>query len=68
MQREDLIRLAREAAAGPHRPSYCEDPATFEPHEWVLEAMERAYNRGVRDGAAAAGSSVLGPAARKVGK
>lgn len=55
MKREDLIKLAREAAGGPHRPGYCDDPATFEPHEWVLEAMQRAYNRGRDDGAGAAG-------------
>jgi selenocysteine lyase/cysteine desulfurase len=52
--REDLVTLAREATAGVHRPSYCENPASFDPHEWVLEAMqrayERAYERGVRDG------------------
>lgn len=50
MNREDLIKLAREAARGPHRPSYCTNSATFEPHEWVLEAMQRAYNRGRDDG------------------
>ena len=61
MQRDDLIKLAREAVAGPHRPSYCDSPATFDPHEWVLEAMLRAYNRGVRDGARAAGSTALYP-------
>lgn len=50
IQREDLVKLAREAAAGTHRPSYCENPASFDPHEWVLEAMERAYRRGLADG------------------
>lgn len=50
LQREDLVKLAREAVGGPHRPSYCENPASFDPHEWVLEAMERAYRRGRIDG------------------
>lgn len=50
MLREDLIRLAREAVGGVHRPSYCDNPASFDPHEWVLEAMQRAYNRGRDDG------------------
>ena len=59
-RREDLVTLAREAAAGVHRPSYCSDPADFEPHAWVpeamrldfeppawvLEAMRLAYGRG----------------------
>lgn len=27
------------------RPSYCEDPASFEPHPWVLEAMQRAVEQ-----------------------
>lgn len=45
--REDLVRLAREAAGGIHRPSYCENPASFDPHEWVLEAMQRAYTNGL---------------------
>lgn len=47
MNREDLVKLARSAVAGVARPDYCDDPATFEPHEWVLEAMESAYARGL---------------------
>jgi hypothetical protein len=54
--REDLVKLAREAVAGVHRPSYCENPASFDPHEWVLEAMERAYRRGRADGQPAGAS------------
>lgn len=50
LQREDLIKLARAAVAGVHRPSYCENPASFDPHEWVLEAMELAYKVGRADG------------------
>ena len=50
MLREDLVKLAREAVAGPHRPSYCKNPAAFDPHEWVLEAMRAAYERGHLDG------------------
>lgn len=49
MKREDLIKLAREAAGGPSKPSYCDDPATFEPHEWVLDAMRLAYAQGRRE-------------------
>lgn len=44
--REDLVKLARNVVTGPHRPTYCANPAAFDPHEWVLEAMERAYNVG----------------------
>ncbi len=50
MTREDLVKLAREAVAGAYRPSYCKNPAAFDPHEWVLEAMQRAYQRGHHDG------------------
>lgn len=75
--REDLVKLAREAAGGIHRPpADCEgtystpwgttetvtiacehtirDPASYDPPEWVLEAMERAYKRGARDATAVA--------------
>lgn len=45
--REELIKIAREAASGTYRPSYCDDPAEFVPHEWVLEAMQLAYNAGL---------------------
>jgi hypothetical protein len=48
MTREELVKLAREVVAGIHRPDYCENPASFDPHEWVLEAMQRAYERGQR--------------------
>jgi hypothetical protein len=51
MMRDELVRLARLAAAGAHRPSYCDDPASFDPHEWVLEAMQRAYEEGLVEGA-----------------
>jgi hypothetical protein len=46
MTRDDMIKLAREAIAGPHRPRYCTDPATFEPHEWVIGAMLAACKLG----------------------
>jgi hypothetical protein len=49
--REDLVKIAREVVTGPNRPIYCENPAAFDPHEWVLEAMHRAYLRGQCDGA-----------------
>ncbi len=49
MTRDDMIALVRNVVAGPHQPSYCSDPAIFEPHEWVLEAMFVAYTRGRGD-------------------
>jgi hypothetical protein len=56
--REDLVKLARQAVAGDSRPSYCKNPAAFDPHEWVIDAMKLAYlagrtdaNRAVTDGA-----------------
>lgn len=72
--REDLVKIAREAVGGLHRPAeLCEatgthpwgesftmqvacehsvrNPASYDPPEWVLEAMQRAYERGRRDGA-----------------
>lgn len=45
--REDLVKIAREVVGGVHRPTYCENPAAFDPHEWVLEAMQRAYFMGM---------------------
>ncbi len=47
--REELVTIAREVVTGTNRPSYCANPAAFDPHEWVLEAMQRAYWRGRRD-------------------
>jgi hypothetical protein len=56
VKREDLVKLAREAVAGEHvvGPDGSEtklpavlDPGNFNPPEWVLEAMQRAYQRGV---------------------
>ena len=72
--REDLVKLAREAAGGLNRPSpTCEgtftepwgetktvmiecshsvrNPASYDPPEWVLDAMERAFRRGEIAGA-----------------
>jgi len=51
MRREDLVKLAREVVertTDVHE--YHGIPASFDPHEWVLEAMQAAYLRGVRDG------------------
>lgn len=50
MTREQLVKIAREVVEGINRPSYCDNPASFDPHEWVLEAMQRAYERGRADG------------------
>jgi len=61
MNREDYIKLARCAVAGVHRPedecsttdrdcpAAVRNPASFDPPEWVIEAMQAAYNRGARD-------------------
>lgn len=51
--REDLVRIVRDVVTGANRPNYCENPAAFDPHEWVLEAMQRAYERGLADKPAA---------------
>ncbi|HKP06401.1 MAG TPA: hypothetical protein VJU58_04035 [Microbacterium sp.] len=48
--REELVKIAREVVTGVNRPSYCENPAAFDPHEWVLEAMQIAFARGVATG------------------
>lgn len=49
MNREQLVRIARDAAAGINRPSYCKNPSTFDPHEWVLDAMLAAYKAGAAE-------------------
>lgn len=60
IQREDLVRIVRAAVAGESRtlndgsferrlPAVY-DPATFEPPEWVIEAMRSAYSLGLNDG------------------
>jgi hypothetical protein len=71
--REDLVRIAREAAGGINRPAaHCEgtyvapwgatetvtvecehtirNPASYDPPEWVIDALRAAYERGDRDG------------------
>lgn len=60
MKRDDLIRLARAAAGSTsrtlpdgsreHRLPAVRDAETFEPPEWVLEAMKGAYARGLFHG------------------
>jgi hypothetical protein len=49
LTREQMVKVAREAAAGIHRPSYCKNPSTFDPHEWVLEAIAASYRLGRAD-------------------
>lgn len=49
MTRSEAIAIARRAAGGKHQPSYCTTPASSEPHEWVLDAIEVAYERGRSD-------------------
>jgi hypothetical protein len=46
ISREQLISIARDAAGGDNRPSYCDDPQAFEPHEWVIDALHAAYIAG----------------------
>lgn len=51
MTREDLVKMARatvERTTDVHE--YHGIPASFDPHDWVLEAMEAAYRRGRSDG------------------
>jgi hypothetical protein len=48
--REDLVRIARDVVATTHdKHDYFGNPVAFDPHEWVLEAMDRAYRRGRHD-------------------
>lgn len=45
--REELVKIAREVVtvtADQH--DYFGNRAAFDPHEWVLEAMDRAYELG----------------------
>lgn len=49
--REELVKITRYVVVGVHRPPECDNPAAFDPPEWVLEAMQRAYRRGQCDGA-----------------
>lgn len=44
--REDLVRIVRDTIST----SECDNPITFDPPEWAIRAMQRAYERGVRDG------------------
>lgn len=50
LTREDMVKLCREAVTGVNRPSYCKNPVSFDPHDWVLEAVGAAHRRGVADG------------------
>lgn len=49
--RDEAVEIARLAAGGKNQPGYCDTPATFEPHEWVLDAIAIAFQRGVTAGA-----------------
>lgn len=49
MTREDLIRLARLAVAGIHRPDDCANPVAYDPPEWVLEALGAAWRAGAAE-------------------
>lgn len=49
MTREDLVRIARTAVAGIHRPADLENPVTYDPDEWVLEALAAAWKAGAAE-------------------
>ncbi len=59
MTREELIKIARRAVEGVHRPADCENPVSYDPPEWVVEALSNAYRRGFSDGGSA-GSGLYG--------
>lgn len=46
MTREDLIRIARAAVAGVNRPDDLDNPMTFDPPEWVIDALSSAWKAG----------------------
>lgn len=46
MTREDLIRIARTAVAGYNRPDDLDNPVTFDPPEWVIDALAAAWKAG----------------------
>lgn len=46
MSRHELIALAKTSAALHGRGHLYTQGSGFEPHEWVILAMEEAYNRG----------------------
>lgn len=43
---EDLVRIVQDTIST----SECDNPITFEPPDWVIRAIRRAYERGDRDG------------------
>jgi hypothetical protein len=45
--REDFVRIVRDVVST----SDVDNPITFDPPEWVLRAVQRAYERGERRGA-----------------
>lgn len=47
MTREDFVRIVRDVVST----SDVDNPITFDPPEWVLRAVQRAYERGERRGA-----------------
>lgn len=49
LTREDLVRIVRDTIST----SECDNPITFDPPEWVLRAVRRAYELGASDTAAA---------------
>lgn len=51
LNHEDLVRIVQDTIST----SECDNPITFEPPDWVIRALRRAYNRGVSDGNRSAG-------------
>lgn len=46
---EDLVRIVQDTIST----SECDNPITFEPPDWVIRAMKRAYQRGISEGSRA---------------
>lgn len=43
---EDLVRIVQDTIST----SECDNPITFEPPDWAIRAMRRAYERGLVEG------------------
>lgn len=50
-RRDELVKLARAALSKADPTEHCANPATYQPPAWILEAMQRAYEAGLGDGA-----------------
>lgn len=50
IMREQFVKIARESLERADPTSHDANPATYDPPEFVLEAMQRAYSKGFEDG------------------